>query len=175
MNGKGLPPARNWSRKHTERSPAQIEHDRQVIAGLYLQQVPTADIAEQIGVSERTIYNDLRKIREEWQASSIRDFARRRGEELPIDLGPLEIKSNPCVAPVPLLKRHLDDLAPGWVCPLAPVVQSHNHRGKGRRLFGPGRIHISQDNDHVGPGFEFLAGGQAYAHVCATSAGQLNV
>lgn len=55
---------------------------RQRVADLYLQNYSQTSIAEQLGVAQSTISEDLRAIEKEWRGSTIRDFELARRIEL---------------------------------------------------------------------------------------------
>lgn len=55
---------------------------RQSVAQLYLQGYTQGEIAAKEGVTQATICNDLKHIRKEWLASSLRAFDELKGEEL---------------------------------------------------------------------------------------------
>lgn len=52
------------------------------VAKLYLQGWYQADIAKQVGVTQQQVSSDLKALRKEWLASSIRDFDKARDQEL---------------------------------------------------------------------------------------------
>lgn len=64
------------------RTPAQRQKDRAETANLYLQGWLQADIAEKQGVTQQAISDDLKAIRKQWLASSLRDFDEARSQEL---------------------------------------------------------------------------------------------
>jgi hypothetical protein len=55
---------------------------RQRVATLYLQGRTQWDIARQLGCSQGTICNDLVRIKDQWLASSLRDFEAAKAQEL---------------------------------------------------------------------------------------------
>ena len=52
------------------------------IASLYLQRKMQSEIAAEVGVSQQQVSYDLKFLREQWLASSLRDFDAARSEEL---------------------------------------------------------------------------------------------
>jgi Putative ATPase subunit of terminase (gpP-like) len=59
-----------------------ILNRRQQVAQLYLQNWTQAQIADQLGVRQPTISEDLKQIREQWRESGVRDFNEAREQEL---------------------------------------------------------------------------------------------
>jgi predicted transcriptional regulator len=55
---------------------------RERVAEMYLQGMSQNQIAKQIGMSQKSISNDIVEIRTQWVNSSIRDFDAMRGEQL---------------------------------------------------------------------------------------------
>jgi hypothetical protein len=64
------------------RSASQLARDRRKIADLYLQGWLQTDIAEELGMSQATISNDIKALQAEWVASAKVDFATARAQEL---------------------------------------------------------------------------------------------
>lgn len=64
------------------RTSAQREKDLAYTAKKYCEGVIQAEIADELGVTQATISNDLNELRSRWLASSIRDFDAARAEEL---------------------------------------------------------------------------------------------
>jgi len=72
------------------RTQFQIDRDRQYIAGLYLRGYTQAQIAETINadpkrdytLTQQTISNDLKRIREAWLTSALMDFNEAKAQEL---------------------------------------------------------------------------------------------
>lgn len=65
-----------------KRSSIQRENDLPKIAKQYLQGIPQARIAKELGISQPQICADLKVIRSRWRESSIRDFDVAKSEEL---------------------------------------------------------------------------------------------
>ena len=59
-----------------------VAERRQKVADLYLQGWTQARIGEHFGLNQKTISNDLTRIRQEWRESAIRDFDEAREIEL---------------------------------------------------------------------------------------------
>jgi predicted transcriptional regulator len=55
---------------------------RQKVAELYVQGITQFAIAEQLGVCQPTVSNDLARVREQWLKSSLMDFNAKKSEEL---------------------------------------------------------------------------------------------
>jgi hypothetical protein len=55
---------------------------RQKVADLYLQGWTQQAIADHVGLNQKTISNDLKRIRQEWRESAVRDFDEAREVEL---------------------------------------------------------------------------------------------
>ena len=55
---------------------------RRAVADLYLQGWTQTGIAEELGVAQPTVCDDLRRIRAEWRDSAVRDFDEARQLEL---------------------------------------------------------------------------------------------
>ncbi|QDU44564.1 hypothetical protein Mal52_30480 [Symmachiella dynata] len=66
----------------TPQEEMQIQHRRQEVAEMYLQGSTQAAIARQLAVSQATVSNDLKAIRQDWKESGIRDFEEAVGQEL---------------------------------------------------------------------------------------------
>ena len=60
----------------------EIVRRRQQVSDLYLQGWTQTDIADRLRVTQATICGDLKKIREAWLDSMIRDFDQARAQEL---------------------------------------------------------------------------------------------
>ena len=59
-----------------------IAQRRQKVADLYLRGWPQMEIAAHLGCAQTTVSGDLRRIRQEWRDSSVRDFDEARAVEL---------------------------------------------------------------------------------------------
>ena len=59
-----------------------VRQRRAKVANLYLQGWYQVDIAEKVGVTQQQVSSDLKVLRKEWLASSIRDFDKARDNEL---------------------------------------------------------------------------------------------
>ncbi len=59
-----------------------IAQRRQKVADLYLQGWPQMEIAAHLGCAQTTVSGDLRRVRQEWRESSVRDFDEARAIEL---------------------------------------------------------------------------------------------
>jgi Putative ATPase subunit of terminase (gpP-like) len=59
-----------------------ILNRRHQVAQLYLQNWTQAQIADQLGVRQPTISDDLKQIRQQWRESGVRDFNEAREQEL---------------------------------------------------------------------------------------------
>ena len=64
------------------RSKEKRDADRRRVAALYLQGRYQVDIAAELGIDQSTVSRDLKAIRKEWRASSVRDFDEARAQEL---------------------------------------------------------------------------------------------
>lgn len=64
------------------RNKTQLEKDRAETARLYCQGWLQSEIAEEMGVDQSVISDDLKAIKAEWLASSVRDFDEARAQEL---------------------------------------------------------------------------------------------
>ncbi len=64
------------------RRALEIVRRRREVSELYLQGWSQTAIAEHLGVAQSTINGDLKKIREAWLNSAIRDFDQARAQEL---------------------------------------------------------------------------------------------
>lgn len=64
------------------RNKTQLEKDRAETARLYCQGWLQSEIAEKLRVDQSVISDDLKAIRAEWLASSVRDFDEARAQEL---------------------------------------------------------------------------------------------
>lgn len=60
----------------------QIEQRRQIVVREYLRGATQTQIAVQLGVDQTTVSADLRAIRDQWLASSLRDFDAIKAEQL---------------------------------------------------------------------------------------------
>src|SRR5258707_1188100 len=59
-----------------------VEKRRRQVVELYLQGTAQGAIAEQLGISQSTVSDDLKAVRKLWRESSIRDFDELRSIEL---------------------------------------------------------------------------------------------
>jgi predicted transcriptional regulator len=66
----------------TKNETTLLARRRAAVADLYIQGCYQADIAQQLGVSQPTVSNDIKAIQKEWRASAIRDFDILREREL---------------------------------------------------------------------------------------------
>ena len=64
------------------RSAAQLARDRRRIAELYLEGWLQVDIADEVGLSQSTISNDLKALQAEWVKSSLVDFSEAKAKEV---------------------------------------------------------------------------------------------
>ena len=64
------------------RKAAELARDRRRIAELYLRGWLQVDIADELGLHQTTISNDLKAIQAEWLESTIVDFDKARAREL---------------------------------------------------------------------------------------------
>lgn len=64
------------------RKSSELARDRRKIADLYLKGRIQADIAQEIGVSQQTISNDLKALHREWLDSALVDFNEAKAQEL---------------------------------------------------------------------------------------------
>jgi len=64
------------------RNKTQREKDKHEIAALYCAGIIQATIAERLGLTQQTVSNDLKAIRNDWLASSLRDFDELKAEQL---------------------------------------------------------------------------------------------
>jgi predicted transcriptional regulator len=68
--------------RRTKNETISLARRRAAVADLYIQGCYQADIAQQLGVSQPTVSNDIKAIQKEWRASAIRDFDILREREL---------------------------------------------------------------------------------------------
>lgn len=68
--------------KGMRRSKSQVARDRRRIGDLYLQGWLQCDIAEEVGVSQPTVSNDLKYLHKEWLASGTIDVGEAKSQEL---------------------------------------------------------------------------------------------
>ena len=59
-----------------------VHQRRQQVSELYLQGASQTDIAEQLGIAQSTVCEDLKRICRKWQEAALRDFAELRSREL---------------------------------------------------------------------------------------------
>jgi len=59
-----------------------MAHRRVAVARLYLEQNSQMDIAAQVGVTQQTISNDLKAIRDDWMARAAYDLSQAKAREL---------------------------------------------------------------------------------------------
>ena len=64
------------------RSAAQLARDRRKIADLYLKGWIQADIADEIGMSQATVSNDIAALHRDWLALALVDFNEAKAQEL---------------------------------------------------------------------------------------------
>jgi len=64
------------------RSKSQKERDRIRIAEAYLKGVYQVDIAQELGITQATVSNELKKIQAEWHKESLFDFNAAKQKEL---------------------------------------------------------------------------------------------
>jgi hypothetical protein len=64
------------------RSPGQVQADRAKISNMYLRGFSLMTIANEMGVSRENVAYEMGKIRKEWRASAVFDFALARQQEL---------------------------------------------------------------------------------------------
>jgi len=65
-----------------KRTTEQTLNDRRIIAERYLRGDYQADIARDLGISQQQVSYDLKVIRAEWLAASVRDFDAAKAQEL---------------------------------------------------------------------------------------------
>ena len=66
----------------TSEETTRIALRRQKVAELYLQSRTQVAIGRELGISQTTVCQDLRAIREQWRDSGVRDFDAAREREL---------------------------------------------------------------------------------------------
>lgn len=64
------------------RSKSQLTRDKRKIADLYLQGWLQVDIADELGISQQTVSNDLARLQSDWLASALVDFNEAKAAEL---------------------------------------------------------------------------------------------
>src|SRR5262249_41025829 len=69
-------------RPGAKRTSIQRQHDRTVIARLYLEGKTQAEIGEQIGVSQQQVAYDLKKIKAEWREQRTFDYTQIQNKQL---------------------------------------------------------------------------------------------
>jgi len=70
-------------KKNTKkRSRSQIQRDRRRISDMYLRGVLQVDIAEELGLSQPTISNDLASLHKEWLKTAVANFDSIKANEL---------------------------------------------------------------------------------------------
>jgi len=70
------------AKRKPRRSAAQLARDRRRIAELYLEGWLQADIADEVGISQSTVSNDIGALQRDWLASSLIDFDRAKAREI---------------------------------------------------------------------------------------------
>lgn len=74
----------NWRK----RSPVQVEYDRMEEAAMYLKGIPAREIHQYLldnreyEISLRTVYEDIKQVREQWKESYLRDYDAAKSQEL---------------------------------------------------------------------------------------------
>jgi hypothetical protein len=74
------PPRKRGWRKN--RSKGQIEADMVILAEMYCQGYKQSEIGEVLGISQQHVCEDIKKLREAWRDSGIRNFDLAKEEEL---------------------------------------------------------------------------------------------
>ena len=64
------------------RSTAELARDRRKVADLYLKGWIQADIATEIGMSQKTVSNDIKALQKDWLNSALVDFNEAKSQEL---------------------------------------------------------------------------------------------
>ena len=64
------------------RSSSELARDRRKIADLYLKGWIQADIAQEIGMSQATVSNDIKALQQDWLNSALVDFNEAKSQEL---------------------------------------------------------------------------------------------
>lgn len=68
--------------KHPQQSSDEVLARRALIADLYVKGYRQPKIAEHLGISQPLVSTELKRIREDWLKSSLRDFDQAKAEEL---------------------------------------------------------------------------------------------
>ena len=68
--------------RRPRRSASQLARDRHRIAKMYLEGHIQADIAQEVGVSQSTVSNDLKALQKLWMKSALVDIDKVRAKEL---------------------------------------------------------------------------------------------
>lgn len=66
----------------TQRSQAQIDHDRAEIARRYLRGEIQSAIGQALGMTQQMVSYDLKAIEREWQAAAVHDLSEAKAREL---------------------------------------------------------------------------------------------